>query len=88
MKYFLRLIFCFIILSSCNERSSENIFFSKLSDIVEKETWLIGQNGTAIEKVLKLIEDNPQSLDYQIKPLETDDTNRENLIDIITLVSR
>ncbi len=79
IKYF---IVALCILFSCNERSNEDIFFSKLSDIIENETWLIDQNGAAIEKVLKLIEDNPQSLDYQIRPMETDD--QENLIDIIT----
>lgn len=84
MKYFLCLIFCFIILSSCNERSNEDIFFSKLSDIVESETWLIGQNGTAIEKVLELIECNPQSLDFPTRPLETENIDRKYLIDITT----
>lgn len=74
----------YAILGSCNEKSNEDMFFSELSDIVEDETCRIGQNRKTINKVLKLIKDNPTSLDYKIRPLETDDINREDLIDIIT----
>ena len=81
IKYF---IIALCILGSCNEKSNEDMFFSELSDIVEDETCRIGQNRKAIDKVLKLIKDNPASLDYQIRPLETDGINRECLIEIIT----
>lgn len=84
MKEINYFIIALCILSSCKEKSNEDVFFSKLSNIVENGTWLIDQNNRTIDKIVKHIENNPASLDYQIKPLKTDDINQEALIDIIT----
>ncbi len=84
MKHFIYFTFVTIILSSCNGKSSEDTFSAKLSDITKNETWLIGENDKAIESVLELIEDNPESLDYKLWEWETEEYMWERLIKTTT----
>lgn len=84
MKNVTYLIIALFILISCSRKCNENTFSSTLQDIVQNEIWLNGENDRAIERILKLVEDNPQSLDYRLWEWETEKYMSERLIKITT----
>lgn len=84
MKVVKYLIVALFIFSSCNRKCAEDTFSSTLQNIVRNEVWMIGENDNAIEKTLKLIEDNPQSLDYRLREWETEGNTRERFIKTTT----
>lgn len=72
------------LLTSCGRKCDENRFSSSLQGINQKEVRLNGENDRAIERILKIVEDNPQSLDYRLWEWETEENIWERFIKITT----
>ena len=84
MKSVKYLIIVLFILSSCNKKYDEDTFSSTLQAISQNEMLLNGENDRAIERILKLVEDNPQSLDYRLLEWESKEDMWDCMIKITT----
>ncbi len=84
MKFFKYVFIVMFIIASCKRQSDDERFSSHLGDIVEDMECQMEDDDRIVEKVLKLVTDNPESLNYSLWNWETEEYMYQRRIKIAT----